>query len=75
VRKCPIGYDTRNNESGRLPDREMLRIRFLNVIRGAGYVNDAPESICNRYLDEYMKDVPAFIKMMEDYEKNDYDPD
>jgi hypothetical protein len=55
--------------------RDVLRERFLKVIRGAGYVNDAPERICAEYLDEYMKDVPAFIAMMEDYEKNDYDPD
>lgn len=55
--------------------REVLRARFLNVIRGAGYVNGAPERICNEYLDEYMKDIPGFVAMMENYERNDYDPD
>jgi hypothetical protein len=55
--------------------REALRIRFTNVIRGAGYLNDAPERICAEYLDKYMLDIPSFIKMMEDYERNDYDPD
>ena len=58
-----------------LPSREELRVRFLNVIRLAGYKGDAPESICNEYLDKYMQDVLAFIKMLEEYERNDGDPD
>ena len=55
--------------------RETLRIRFLNVIRGAGYTGEAPESICNHYLAEYMKDVPSFVDMLHRYETQDYDPE
>lgn len=55
--------------------REVLRLRFIAVIRGAGYKNDAPERICAEYLDEYMKDIPKFVAMLEDYEKNDFDPE
>lgn len=55
--------------------RETLRIRFLNVIRGAGYREGAPEKICAKNLDKYMLDVPEFIKMLESYEQNSYDPD
>lgn len=55
--------------------REVLRERFLNVIRLAGYREGAPESICNEYLDRYMADIPGFIKMLESYERNYGDPD
>jgi hypothetical protein len=56
--------------------REALRLRFLNVIRGAGYVlPGVAESICDKHIDNYMLDIPNFIKMMDDYERNDYDPD
>lgn len=56
-------------------DKEALRLRFIAVIRGAGYTGDAPERICAEHIDKYMEDVPGFIAMMEDYEKNDYDPE
>jgi hypothetical protein len=49
--------------------REELRERFLKVIRLAGYHDGAPEKICNEYLDEYMKNIPEFVAMMEDYER------
>jgi hypothetical protein len=57
------------------PSREALRIRFLNVIRLAGYKEGAPEAICNEWLDKYIQDVPAFVKMLEDYERNNGYPD
>lgn len=57
--------DAVNNNS----TRATLRLRFLNVIRLAGYRENAPERICNEHLDEYMKDIPSFVKMLEDYER------
>jgi len=33
------------------------------------------EPICNEYIDAYMKNIPEFIKMLEDYEQHDFDPD
>lgn len=54
--------------------RAALRERFINVIKLAGYKNNAPESICNEYLDRYMANVPEFVKMLEDYERNYGDP-
>lgn len=57
------------------PTREELRVRFLNVIRLAGYTGDAPEQICNEWLDKQIqKGIPDFIKMMEDYEAQYSDP-
>lgn len=57
------------------PNREELRKRFLNVIRLAGYRDGAPEAICNQWFDEYMKNVPEFVKMLEEYERSKGDPD
>lgn len=67
--------DTINKSCAAAYSRETLRERFLNVIRGAGYVGDAPEIICAEHLDEYMKDIPSFVNMLVDYELNDYDPE
>ena len=47
----------------------------MNVIRLAGYQDGAPEKICSEWFDKYMENVPEFIKMMENYERNDGDPD
>ncbi len=56
--------------------RETLQARFLNVRRGAGYTSEGvAEKICAEHLDEYMKNVPAFVKMLLSYELNDYDPE
>lgn len=49
-----------------------LRERFRKVVRGAGYQGD-------RIVEEWFPrllagDRKEFIAMMEDYEKNDYDP-
>jgi hypothetical protein len=57
------------------PTREELRTRFLNVIRGAGYKGEAPEKICEEWFEKYMQNVPEFVKMLESYEQNNYDPD
>ena len=56
--------------------REQLRDRFLNVIRLAGYTSPGvAESICEAWLDKLMaKGIPGFIKMLEDYEREDGDP-
>lgn len=54
--------------------RETLRLRFINVIKLAGYKGAAPESICAEYLDRYMQDVPKFISMLERYESSRGDP-
>jgi hypothetical protein len=64
-----------NPQPSQNEQREHLRERFLNVIRMAGYRDGAPESICNEWFDKYMENVPEFIKMMEDYERHDGDPD
>lgn len=56
-------------------DNETLRLRFIAVIRGAGYVNDAPERICAEWFPKYIVDKPSFIKMLEEYEKNNFDPE
>lgn len=50
--------------------KDYWRVRFTNVIRGAGYKNDAPERICAEYLDEYLKDLPSFRAMLEEYERD-----
>lgn len=50
--------------------RANLEQRFIKVIRGAGYVNDALERICAEHIDAYMKNIPEFIKMLEEYEAN-----
>jgi len=48
--------------------RAALRERFLKVIRGAGYSDGI--SILNEYFDQYMADIPNFVKMLEEYEKD-----
>lgn len=55
--------------------RDELRARFLSVIRLAGYKNSAPEEICNQHFEQYMNDIPAFEKMLTDYERNNGDPE
>lgn len=52
-----------------------MRERFHKVILSAGYSEEAAQSILDKYHDEYMKDFPAFIKMLESYEANDGDPE
>jgi hypothetical protein len=49
--------------------REAYRIRFTNVIRLAGYKNDAPDTICAAHIDEYLKDLGRFDAMLTDYEQ------
>lgn len=49
--------------------REYWRVRFLNVIKGAGYRGEAPESICAVWLDKLMQDMPKFEAMLVDYEQ------
>lgn len=51
-------------EQGR---REELSAHFLAVIAGEGYGH--PEHIRDKYLDEYMQDVPRFVAMLEEYER------
>lgn len=54
---------------------QSLRERFRNVIRLAGYGATAAENILDQWYDFYMNgDRASFIKMLEDYEKNDGDP-
>lgn len=55
--------------------RDTLRERFRKVIRGAGYGEGYAEKVIAEYFDEYMKDIPAFVKMLLSYELNDYDPE
>lgn len=55
--------------------REYWRTRFIAVIRGAGYLNDAPERICDKHLDGYLSNIPEFEAMLVSYETNGYDPD
>jgi hypothetical protein len=44
------------------------------VILGAGYSEVAAESILAEYFDRYVKDVPAFVEMLRDYEeKGEFD--
>ena len=49
--------------------REQLRERFRAVIIKAGYVTYNGEKILAEYFDEYMKDIPGFVAMLEEYEK------
>jgi hypothetical protein len=51
------------------PTREQLRERFRAVIIKAGYVTYNGEKILAQYFDEYMKDIPSFVKMLEEYER------
>jgi len=53
--------------------REALRERFRKVILGAGY--KSAEGILAEWFDKYMQNVPEFVRMLESYEKNNYDPD
>lgn len=53
--------------------REILYERFRNVILGAGYTN--PQPTLDSYFDLYMGDVPGFVKMLESYENNSFDPE
>ncbi len=55
------------------PDCEVLRERFRKVILGAGYAT--VDRILAEWFDKYMENVPEFVKMLEDYERNDYDPE
>jgi hypothetical protein len=56
------------------PDQS-LRERFRNVIRLAGYAEVAQDRILEQWYDFYMNgDRASFVKMLEDYEKNDGDP-
>ena len=45
-----------------------LRERFHKVILGAGYSENASQGILAEYFDQYMQDVPEFVKMLEAYE-------
>jgi len=48
-------------------EREQLRQRFINVIRGAGYTH--PEVICEEWFEKYMAgDVSKFVEMLVQYE-------
>ena len=51
-----------------------MRERFRSVILKAGYTPEAAESILARHFDEYMQNIPEFVKMLESYE-NDPDGD
>lgn len=56
-------------------NRKYLRERFLNVIRLAGYIEGAPESICNKWFDKLIaKGIPEFEAMCKSYEDSDGDP-
>jgi hypothetical protein len=35
----------------------------------------APEAICTEWFDKYMENIPEFVAMLEDYEKNEGDPE
>ena len=48
-----------------------LRARFHGVILGAGYSETAAQGILAEWFDLYMEDVPAFIKMLEEYERKE----
>lgn len=48
--------------------RELLRARFKRVILGAGYSERVAESILAQWFELYLKDIPKFIKMLEEYE-------
>ena len=49
---------------------EVTRERFHKVILGAGYGEQAAQSILAEWFDQYMTNFPEFIKMLEEYEKN-----
>lgn len=49
--------------------------RFRKVIILAGYRNNAPQEILDRYFEEYMQNVPEFEAMLKDYEDNKGDPE
>ncbi len=51
--------------------RDALRARFHRVILGAGYSETAAQGILAEWFDLYMEDVPAFIKMLEEYERKE----
>lgn len=50
-------------------EESVLRERFHKVILGAHYSEEAAQGILDRYFNEYMKDIPAFVRMLESYEK------
>jgi len=64
-------HQQRQNEDS----REVLKVRFENVIRGAGYAEAAVTRIIAEHLDKYMENIPEFKAMLKSYEDNDYDPD
>lgn len=55
--------------------RNALRERFHKVILSAGYSEIAAKGILEEWFEKYMLDIPSFVKMMENYEKNDGDPE
>lgn len=55
--------------------RSELRERFRKVILGAGYGEPYAECVLTDYFDEYMKDVPKFVKMLESYEQSRHSRD
>lgn len=48
-------------------DREQLRERFRRVILSAGY--QSADRILAEWFDKYTTNVPEFISMLEEYEK------
>lgn len=56
--------------------RDVLYERFRKVIVMAGYKNGAPQRILDEYFEQYMGNIPEFVKMLEEYEtKYADDPD
>ena len=55
-------------------ERDALRIRFHKVILGAGYSETAAQGILAEWFEEYMTNVPEFVKMLEDYERKSETP-
>ena len=56
-------------------DHDTLRARFLNVIKLAGYGPEPAGRICEEYFEGYFAgDLNPFIKMLEDYERENGDP-
>lgn len=53
---------------------EQLRQRFRAVIIGAGYSGEAPDRILAEYFPQYIEDIPAFEKMLAEYEQDGHDP-
>lgn len=52
-------------------EKEILRARFKNVIRLAGYSEAAQERILEEYFEEYFAgDRAKFIAMLVEYEEN-----